>query len=278
MPLRPISDTASPTMRALSVGVIRTVPAASPPRASSPLSAPALVPTRRSFLARHLLIPAVLVAVGSLLLMAGSGDQWLADHLYRWEGSRWALKDAWLTTHLIHKGGKNLSVLGSLLVLLGLLRSSFDARWKPLRQPLLYLFLAVGLSTGMVALIKAWTQMDCPWDLQRYGGLHPFIGLFQSRPAMLGHNACFPAGHASAGYGWIALYFFALQVRPQWRWAGLALALCTGLVFGFSQQLRGAHFLSHDLWSLAISWTVAVLLYLLMFPPRQTRIRAEDQA
>ena len=245
--------------------------AAPSPRTSPALPALPLAPASgRGFLARHLLLPAILVTLGSLVLMAGSGDQWLADHLYRWEGGQWAFKDAWLTTQLIHKGGKNLSVLGALLVLLALLRSAFDARWKPLRQPLLYLFLAVGLSTGVVALLKTWTQMDCPWDLQRYGGLHPFIGLFQARPVVFGHTACFPAGHASAGYGWIALYFFALQVRPQWRWAGLAVAVVTGLVFGISQQLRGAHFLSHDLWSLMVSWTVAVLLYRLMLPPRQT--------
>jgi len=224
---------------------------------------------RRGFLARHLLLPAFALTVASLLLMAGNGDQWLADLIYRAEGGQWALRDAWWTSHALHRGGKHLSTFAAGLVLLALLRACIDRRWKPLRRPLLYLLLAVGLSTGIVALLKSWTQMDCPWDLQRYGGLRPFIGLFQSRPAALGHAACFPAGHASAGYGWVALYFFALRLRPQWRWPALAAALAAGLVFGISQQLRGAHFLSHDLWSLAISWTVAALLYLAMFPPAQ---------
>jgi membrane-associated PAP2 superfamily phosphatase len=35
-----------------------------------------------------------------------------------------------------------------------------------------------------------------------------------------------------------------------------------GLLFGFSQQLRGAHFLSHDLWTLAICWGTALGLFL----------------
>jgi len=236
------------------------------------------VHTRRGFLARNLLVPALLLAAASLVLMTGGGDQWLADALYHAEGGHWALRESWLTTHLIHRGGKNLSSLAALLVLAALLCACFDARWKPLRQPLLYLLLAVGLSTGVVALLKSWTHMDCPWDLQRYGGLRPFIGLFQPRPALLDHAACFPAGHASAGYGWVALYFFALRVRPQWRWPALAVALGAGLVFGISQQLRGAHFLSHDLWSLAISWAVAVLLYLPMFPPAKTTNTAANPA
>jgi len=103
--------------------------------------------------------------------------------------------------------------------------------------------------------------MDCPWDLLRYGGTHPRVGLFGLRPAGLGRNHCFPAGHASGGYAWLALYFFFLAVRPGWRWAGLAAGACLGLVFGVSQQLRGAHFLSHDLWTIAICWTTALALH-----------------
>lgn len=228
----------------------------------------ALLPsTRFEFISRTLLIPAVLLVVASVVLMAGGGDQWLADQLYRWQGSQWALRDAWWTSHLLHKGGRNLSTFAALLVILGLIRTRFDARWRPLRKPLLYLLLAVALSTGVVSLLKSWTHMDCPWDLERYGGLRPFIGLLQARPISMGHAACFPAGHASAGYAWVALYFFMLQIRPQWRWPALAAALAVGAAFGFAQQLRGAHFLSHDLWSLAISWAVAALLSLWMFGP-----------
>lgn len=229
-----------------------------------PLPTPA-ARIRLGFVARTLLIPLALVALASGVLMAGNGDQWLADQFYRWQGGQWALKEAWWTSHLIHRGGRNLVWFAALLVILALIRSSLDARWQPLRRPLLYLLLAVALSSGLVALLKTWTQMDCPWDLQRYGGLHPFIGLFQQRPVTLGHTACFPAGHAGSGYAWVALFFFMREVRPQWRWPALLIALTVGAVFGIAQQLRGAHFLSHDLWSLAISWTVATGLYLWMF-------------
>lgn len=238
-----------------------------PPFASARPLRPALPGARLEFATRALLIPAAVLLLASVVLMAGSGDQWLADQLYRWQGSRWALKDAWWSSHLVHKGGRNLSFLAAALVMLALLRTWFNASWRPLRRPLSYLLMAVALSSGLVSLLKSWTHMDCPWDLERYGGLRPFIGLFESRPVALGHAACFPAGHASAGYAWLAIYFFMLQVRPQWRWPATLSVLAVGLVFGITQQLRGAHFLSHDLWSLAISWTVAVGLYLVMFEP-----------
>ena len=77
---------------------------------------------------------------------------------------------------------------------------------------------------------------------------------------------CFPAGHASAGYAWVALYFFFLATRPAWRWRGLAIGLATGAVFGISQQLRGAHFLSHDIFAMIICWGVALGSYYMLYP------------
>jgi membrane-associated PAP2 superfamily phosphatase len=84
---------------------------------------------------------------------------------------------------------------------------------------------------------------------------------------------CFPAGHSSAGFAWVSLYFFALLARPAWRWRGLAVGLVAGGVFGLAQQLRGAHFLSHDLWTLATCWALSLGLYLLV-----QRIAARPQA
>ena len=246
------------------------------PASPRALPAAALPSSRGDFLRGHLLLPLTALLLASVVLMAGNGDQWLADLLYHAEGGQWALRDAWVTSDLLHHGGKHLSASTAVLVSLALLRSCIDARWKPLRRPLLYLLLALGLSTGVVALLKSWTQMDCPWDLQRYGGANAFIGLFETRPAALGRTACYPAGHASAGYGWVALYFFALRLRPQWRWPALGLALSAGLAFGFAQQLRGAHFLSHDVATLAVSWTVAVLLYVVMFPLRESSIAGAE--
>lgn len=103
-----------------------------------------------------------------------------------------------------------------------------------------------------------------PWDLLRYGGRQPFIGLFTLRPEGMPAQACFPAGHASAGYAWLCLYFFALLWRPSWRWTGLWIGLGTGLVFGISQQLRGAHFLSHDIATALICWLLSLGLYVLI--------------
>ena len=64
------------------------------------------------------------------------------------------------------------------------------------------------------------------------------------------------------------LYFMLLVVRPAWRWHGLAIGVALGLLFGVDQQLRGAHFMSHDVVAATICWTVALGLYTVMLRPR----------
>ncbi|KIQ96535.1 phosphatase PAP2 family protein [Lysobacter sp. A03] len=202
--------------------------------------------------------PLVATAAASVVLIGAHGDFLLADLLYTAQGNAWALRDSWITTTLVHEAGKAVSAAAWLGALIASLWSLVDPRLSHWRRPLGYLAFATLAGSVAVSLLKAGSGMDCPWDLQRYGGLQPFVGLFESRPHSMGHASCFPAGHASAGYAWVTLYFFFRAVQPRLRWAGLALALAAGALFGISQQLRGAHFLSHDVWTLMICWLVAL--------------------
>lgn len=218
----------------------------------------------RVFLRRHALWPLLAWLALSLLSMGLGGDFWLADRLYAWQGGHWSLQNAFLTEHVIHRFGRDASTAAWI----GVFALWLFARGRPAlahwRRPLAYLLLSTLIAIVLASGLKSLTNMDCPWDLSRYGGDRAFFGLFDARPAAIARGVCFPAGHASAGYAWVALYFFFLMLRPRLRWAGLATGLGTGLLFGFAQQLRGAHFLSHDVWTLAISWFVALALYLAM--------------
>ena len=227
------------------------------------------------FQRRHLWWPLAVFTVLSLSLMGLGMDQWLADRIYVLGGHAWALQSSPVTQGLIHEGGRQVSKFAwfgvALLLLLAMLSKS-ASQW---RMPLAYLLLSTLLATALVGIMKRATHMDCPWDLLRYGGEKAYYGLFTRRPPGLGSAGCFPAGHASAGYAWVALYFFLLATLPSWRWWGLGLALVAGLVFGIAQQLRGAHFLSHDVWSLMLCWLVALSLYRLMLVPRRRVVHVE---
>ena len=216
----------------------------------------------------QLLLPLVAFVAANVVLLQFGGDRWIAGHLYLWEGGHWALRDNPVTSTLIHQGGKRLSALAWLGVVACALVAWRRPAWRTWRKPLLYLALAVLLSTSIVAWMKSWTHVDCPWDLVGFGGTRSYHDLLAALPAHASPGRCFPAGHASAGYAWLALFFFLGETRPQWRWKGLAMGLAVGVVFGISQQLRGAHFASHDLWTLLLCWLVAVLLHRAMFARR----------
>lgn len=203
-------------------------------------------------------IPIYLVAMTALT--GGGGDFAIADHLYAWQGDAWQMRQHWLTASWIHEGGKRLSWL------LWLGTAAFTCviwrrpAWREWRKPLLALLASVLLSTSLVATIKQALPMACPWDLQRYGGTHAFVGLFEAWPTGWAPLHCFPAAHASSAFAWIALYYLLIQLAPRWRWSGLGAGLLMGATFAISQELRGAHFLSHDLTTLMICWTVSLLI------------------
>ena len=226
----------------------------------------------------HVWLPLLGFIALSALLMALHGDQWLADRVYAWEGHRWSLQDDYVVQTVLHADARAASKMawwGMLMLWAG---ACLAPPRRALRRPLLYLLLSTLISTAVVASMKRWTHMDCPWDLIGYGGHKAYYGLFSARPASLPSSNCFPAGHASAGYAWVALYFFFRRVKPGLRWWGLAAGLTLGLVFGVDQQLRGAHFMSHDLWSLMACWVVALLLNHAMLrapaPPHAAREQA----
>lgn len=216
--------------------------------------APLRAEAERLALLWQLFLPLLAATVLMIWLENFSGNQWIADGLYRLGGGQWLWREHPITSQWIHPGGKYLS----LLIWFGVFVAWWKSRGSSMRavQHAAFgrLLLATVLATLVIALLKSSIALDCPWDLQRYGGDHPHFGLFSALPADFKASGCFPAGHASAGYCWVAAWFTALTLRPRLRWWLLAAALGLGLVFGISQQLRGAHFVSHDVASLMICW------------------------
>ncbi|MBA3582265.1 MAG: phosphatase PAP2 family protein [Gammaproteobacteria bacterium] len=210
---------------------------------------------------QHAGIPILLFAIFSLLIIYFEIDFALADALFQWQDQEWNLRGAhWFKT-IFHDGGRYLSLSIGLLVLLLWIAGAVVAVLKPYRRGFIYLLIAGLLSSAYIGLLKKFNPAYCPWDLLRYGGQHEYISPFawSQWGGVMGH--CFPAAHASAGYAWIGIYFFCLVYASRYRWHGLVSALLLGTILGFSQQLRGAHFISHDVWTLMICWFNSLFWY-----------------
>jgi membrane-associated PAP2 superfamily phosphatase len=218
---------------------------------------------------RHLRTPMAVFILVAPLLATTTLDASIAHALFFDESrGQFIGVSSWWTNELIHRDGAWL-VRSIAALTLALWAATFlRPQWQELRRPALYFFLALGLSIGLVGLLKALTNVDCPRDLSEFGGTFPYIHLFEHRPEALRHARCFPAAHASSGYALLALYFALRERSPRIARFGLAVGLGLGLVFGFAQQARGAHFISHDMWSAMIVWTVSLSLYTFAFQAR----------
>lgn len=174
-------------------------------------------------------------------------DMAVADLIYAMGDKSWVLKDDFIVSGVLYSAGQ----LASKVAWVGVCIAWIACRFKPgragLQSRLARLAVSVLVSVLIVSLMKGTTGVHCPWDIIRYGG-----------DALPGDGAgrCFPAGHASGAYAWLALGFFFQSRRGQ-RLA-IGGAILVGIIFGVAQQLRGAHFLSHDLWAAAICWAVSV--------------------
>ena len=134
-----------------------------------------------------------------------------------------------------------------------------------------FLLTTMALVPASIATFKRISPVPCPWDILRYGGDLPYLPTFEYAfgPASSGH--CFPAGHASGGFILFALYFVSLPFTHKPLARFLLPGIVVGWIFALGQQSRGAHFLSHDVWTMSICWFGALALFLLFRPGRWPR-------
>lgn len=168
----------------------------------------------------------------------------------RWSGSAdgFAWRDHWWMSGVLHDGAKRVSWAIALWLCVGV--------WWPvgvLRRLQLDERLAIAVITLLaafsVSVLKGLSATSCPWDLAEFGGVAQYVSHWRLGVADGGPGRCFPGGHASSGFAYIGA---AVVLWPRHRrlarvW--LAAALLAGLVLGGAQQLRGAHYFSHTLWT-----------------------------
>lgn len=226
-----------------------------------------------AFLRRHAWGPLAAYLAAMWLLAGLHLDLAVARLFYDPAAGGWLARNAFWADGLVHGGGGVLVRAVGLGALLAWALSWRFAALARYRRALLYFVLALAVTNGVTGLLKQLTNVDCPWDLETFGGAFPYVPLFADRPDALRRAACFPGAHSASGFALLALYFVLRDCAPRKAWLGLAIGLGTGIVFALAQEARGAHFLSHDLTSAALAWCVSLVLYTL-FQSRSTTLPA----
>ena len=116
------------------------------------------------------------------------------------------------------------------------------------------------ISLAVVGISKRISATSCPWDLHLFGGVAEYVSHWRWGVQDGGGGHCFPAGHASAGFAFIGGYFALYRDAPRYARAWLAFFIVLGLALGIGQQMRGAHFMSHTLWTGWLCWTTALVI------------------
>lgn len=165
-----------------------------------------------------------------------------------------------------HDGARNLALLVLLLMWLAVFRAprALAVFSRPER---LFMALATSLCAVLISALKHHSVVSCPWDQAVFGGSAHWVPHWAWWVTTDGGpGGCFPGGHASSGFAFIAAAWPGLASRAgsrRWRWGVwvLLLALASGLVLGVVQTLRGAHPPGHTLWTAWLCWTASGLFY-----------------
>ena len=157
----------------------------------------------------RLFICFILLAAVLLTEKFTNADTALQNLFYRPETHEWLINPALhqKLSPVFYKGLKFLlAATGAgclIFLLLSLKKPSLAVR----RRPVLILLLSIVFVPLVVAGAKYFTNVYCPYQLNIYNGLYPFVRIIDSYPESFVQpkpGRCFPAGHATA-------------VSPLWR-------------------------------------------------------------
>ncbi len=216
-----------------------------------------------SFWRTHAWVP-LLLFIGLAALFEFSLLDLEIARAWAYDASRtppWIGQDTRWADAVLHDAGRRLIIVIVATLLVAWLLSFRLTGLARHRAASGYAGLAMLLCWGTVGLLKQVTNIDCAWSVQGFGGSVPFLSLLDARPPQFPRGACFPGAHSASAFALFAFYFALRDRSPRAARAALGTALVLGSLFSFAQQARGAHFISHDVWSAAIAWTICLALY-----------------
>jgi len=198
----------------------------------------------------------LLLISGLLFLWLSRSESWdmaISQMWYDPLTHRFPWKDNYWMDLINHRLLKDLIIAGGVVLLFaGIARR--QGRW-------ILVALLMGFGPLVIGILKATSAHSCPWDLVEFGGHAVTYPLLGAIPENSGPGRCFPGGHASSGFGAMALFFLFYPRRPRLAWFCWWLAFVVGMVMGFGQIMRGAHFLSHNFWAAWWVWLTQCAIF-----------------
>jgi membrane-associated PAP2 superfamily phosphatase len=168
-------------------------------------------------------------------------------------------RDHWLTAKILHDGARLVGWTFFALLLLSIWRPKVLAAGL-LRRDRIWWIATTLICVALIPMLKRASSTSCPWSLIQFGGElaryvpHWVLGLRDGGP-----GGCFPSGHASTAFALLPGWFALRDKLPRTGRIYLFIVVVCGAGLAWVQMMRGAHYLSHSLWTAWICWTVSAL-------------------
>jgi len=217
---------------------------------------------------RRLAITDAAVAAAGLAALVAWDVTGMDIKVVRWFGGPGGFpwRDHWLTAGVLHGGIRYVAWALLAAFVVGLWRP-----WGPLRllsrAQRLWMLGTTVASAALIPLIKRFSATSCPWSLAEFGGnVVQYVPHWVRGIADGGPGGCFPSGHVSTAFAFLAAWFVLRDTAPSAARRWLAFTLATGVALGAVQVARGAHYPSHPLWTAWICWVVSALAFHIFRP------------
>lgn len=204
----------------------------------------------------QIIITAFLLAFILFVFQYSNIDIKVQEYFYNFSTQEWlwSRKEP-ISKLLLYTGLKKTLIVFALAVLFTLIlfwKKQFVQKYK---AGMIIIVLSSIIVPSTVISLKNETNTPCPKNIEHFNGSYPDIKVFDSYPKDFkqeGKIRCWPAGHASAGFALMSLFFFFKKRKNQI--IALLLALSIGWIMGSYKMLIGDHFLSHTIITMLIAW------------------------
>ena len=168
-------------------------------------------------------------------------------------------RDHWLFSEVLHTGVQRAAWVLAIVLVVGI--------WRPLpfargltRGERVGWVVATIVCAALIPLLKLASLTSCPWSLAEFGGTATYVSHWALGQADGGPGRCFPAGHASAAFCFLPGWLFLRRAAPLAARRWLVATLVAGALLATVQVVRGAHYVSHSLWTGWVCLVVGVVV------------------
>lgn len=205
---------------------------------------------------KQIVATAILLLFVLFVFQYSNIDIEIQEYFYNFNTNEWIWdRKEPISNLLLYTGLKKTLIVFAVIVLFTLVIFWKKELIQKYKAGMIIIVLSSILVPATVISLKNETNTPCPKNIEHFNGSYPDIKVFDSYPKDFkqeGKIRCWPAGHASAGFALMSLFFLFKKRKNQIL--ALGFAVFVGWIMGSYKMIIGDHFLSHTIITMIIAW------------------------